>query len=75
MLNICTLRKLRYISELCVYGPHVESTTNGPNFVPSLFDALIGFRCHRITLTADIEKAFVKKHVCRKLRGICEALR
>ena len=33
---------------------------NGPNFVPSLFDTLIDFRCHRIALTADIEKAFLQ---------------
>ena len=29
-------------------------------FVPSLFDTLIDFRCHRIALTADIEKAFLQ---------------
>ena len=31
----------------------------GPNLIPKLFDVLIKFRWHRITLTADIEKAFL----------------
>ena len=32
----------------------------GPNFIPSLFDTLVKFRCYPIALTADIEKAFLQ---------------
>ena len=31
----------------------------GPNYVPMLFDILLRFRTHRISLTGDIEKAFL----------------
>lgn len=36
---------------------HLET---GPNFIPSLFDVLVKFRCHPIGLTTDIEKAFLQ---------------
>jgi hypothetical protein len=32
----------------------------GPNFIPSLFHTFVKFRCYPITLTADIEKAFLQ---------------
>jgi len=31
----------------------------GPNLIPKLFEVLIGFRNHRVALTADVEKAFL----------------
>jgi len=31
----------------------------GPKMIPKLFNVLIQFRCHQITLVADIEKAFL----------------
>jgi len=30
-----------------------------PNFIPKLFDILVQFQCHRIAITANIEKAFL----------------
>ena len=36
-----------------------ECLQTGPNLIPRLFDVLIGFRTHRIAITADIEKAFL----------------
>jgi len=30
-----------------------------PNLIPKLFEVLIGFRNHHVTLTADVEKAFL----------------
>ena len=31
----------------------------GPNYIPKLFELLLRFRCHRIALVGDIEKAFL----------------
>jgi len=31
----------------------------GPNLIPKLFNVLVRFRCHAITLTSDIEKAYL----------------
>ena len=37
-----------------------DHLNTGPNFIPSLFDTLVKFRCYPIALTADIEKAFLQ---------------
>ena len=44
----------------------------GPNLIPKLFNVLIKFRWHLVTLTADIEKAFL---MIRILSGDCDMLR
>ena len=44
----------------CSINEHLET---GPNFIPSLFDILVKFRCHPVALTADIEKAFLQIQV------------
>ena len=57
-------------TKLCiVYDGSAKSTKSdyslndclqvGPNFIPKLFNILIKFRSHPITITSDIEKAFL----------------
>jgi len=42
------------------YDPLLNDFLNtGPNYIPKLFDVLMKFRCHRIALVCDIEKAFL----------------
>ena len=43
----------------------------GPNLIPKLFNVLIRFRCHPVTLTVDIEKAFLMVSITKENRDIC----
>ena len=46
----------------------------GPNMIPKLFNMLIRFRCHQITLVADIEKAFLMVSVAEEDRNMLRFL-
>ena len=68
-MNICTLRKLRYIFELCVYGPHVESTTDdiiyrGDKILlpQSLHDEIISFAHAGSHAGQDAVKRRIRAH-------------
>ena len=56
--------KLRIVYDGSAKPPEPTHSLNdcletGPNYTPQLFDTLVNFRCHKIGLMADIEKAFL----------------
>ena len=46
----------------------------GPNLIPKLFNVLVRFRCQPITLTADIEKAFLMVSITEEDRDMLRFL-
>ena len=46
----------------------------GPNLIPKLFNVLIQFRCHQVTLVADIEKAFLMVSIVEEDRDMLRFL-
>ena len=53
--------KVRPVFNASFGKPSLNSCLNsGPNLVPPMVEILLRFRSHRITLTADIEKAFLQ---------------
>ena len=46
----------------------------GPNLIPKLFNVLIQFRCHQVTLVADVEKAFLMVSIAEEDRDMLRFL-
>ena len=69
MSSKTTKLRIVYDGSACPQGEDCslnDCLQKGTNYIPKLFDVLVQFRCHRIAITADIEKAFlmvgIKEH-------------
>ena len=52
-------------------GPSLNKCLySGPTFGQSIFDIILRFRCHKIALVGDIEKAFLMVSVWEEDRGL-----